>query len=462
MKLCLGLSITQLLSFVGYSTSTAALIFDNNNNNNNKNNKNSHRSLSSSQTSLKKVLAKARRLEDAGGGDDDNAAAANDEAAEENMEAFLMDYSLKFMKCIPDQVLTDADYIDHFGVVIFRLCPSNKCSNTNGCTSGYADFAVDVGTYVDAFLTDQQDNMNWDDENFDGDNMGQCTQYEGGDDDGGDAAYYIGPGCTSDGTGVKMGVYEDQYCYEESETTFETTSNGWSLPYSDGGLVSTQCTDCIDDDGEIREMCLDLYDYSPYRCEADLEYTHYYYDANFEIYRYGKDTTGCNSIHVMQNPKGGFSSEAVWTDAILVVILIAATGVGLYYYSEWWTKRMYIKIKLLYCFDCLNVCVCCVRAIRFRIRYFQFKLILKTFFSFSIILSFQLLYIIEKGNLEKIEDDDDDDYRLDDDNSAANSGYGDDFSGSGHDQPSGLDESGFSNYKNDAGTSPNAASGTMT
>lgn len=405
MKLCLGLSITQLLSFVGYSTSTAALIFDNNNNNN-KNNKNSHRSLSSSQTSLKKVLAKARRLEDAGGGDDDNAAAANDEAAEENMEAFLMDYSLKFMKCIPDQVLTDADYIDHFGVVIFRLCPSNKCSNTNGCTSGYADFAVDVGTYVDAFLTDQQDNMNWDDENFDGDNMGQCTQYEGGDDDGGDAAYYIGPGCTSDGTGVKMGVYEDQYCYEESETTFETTSNGWSLPYSDGGLVSTQCTDCIDDDGEIREMCLDLYDYSPYRCEADLEYTHYYYDANFEIYRYGKDTTGCNSIHVMQNPKGGFSSEAVWTDAILVVILIAATGVGLYYYSEWWTKQ--------------------------------------------------------KGNLEKIEDDDDDDYRLDDDNSAANSGYGDDFSGSGHDQPSGLDESGFSNYKNDAGTSPNAASGTMT
>jgi len=394
--LCLGLSITQLLSFVGYSTSTA-LVFDNNNNND----KNSHRSLSNSQKSLKKLLAKARRLEDAGGDGDDNAAANNDdqaadEAAEENMEAFLMDYSLKFMTCIPDQVIQDADYDSHYGAVIFRLCPSNTCSNSNGCTSGYADFAVDIGTYVDAFLTDQEDNMNWDDEqNFDGDNMGQCTLYGGDDDDdGGDgAAYYIGPGCTADGTGVKMGVYEDQYCYEESETSFETVSNGWSLPYSDGGLVSTQCTDCTDDDGEIREMCLDLYDYSPYRCEADLEYTHYYYDANFEIYRYGKDSTGCNSIHVMQNPKGGFSSEAAWTDAILVVILIAATGVGFYYYSQWWTKQ--------------------------------------------------------KVNLEKIDDDDDEDseYRLDDENS----GYGDEFSG--------LDESGV---LSDKGTSPNAASGTMT
>jgi hypothetical protein len=374
--LCLGLSITQLLSFVGYSTSTA-LIFDNNNNSN----KISHRSLSGSQTSLKKLLAKARRLEDAGG--DDNAAnddQAADEAAEENMEAFLMDYSLKFMKCIPDQALTDADYNTHYGAVIFRLCPSNKCSNSNGCTSGYADFAVDVGTYVDAFLTDQQDNMNWDD-NFDGDNMGQCTQYEG-DDDGGDAAYYIGPGCTADGTGVKMGVYEDQYCYEESETSFETISNGWSLPYSDGGLVSTQCTDCTDDDGEIREMCLDLYDYSPYRCEADLEYTHYYYDANFEIYRYGKDSTGCNSIHVMQNPKGGFSSEAVWTDAILVVFLIAATGVGFYYYSEWWTKRKYIN----YCLWWFGLIVCIYLYAVIELFFFVlFKLILKNFVPFSII-----------------------------------------------------------------------------
>jgi len=390
MKLCLGLTITQLLAFIGYSMSSH--IFDNN----------SHRSLSgqvASQSSLKKLLEKARRLEDE---NDDN-----DAEAEEDMEAFLMDYSLKFTKCIPDQVLTDADYNDHFGVVIFRLCPSNSCSNDDdGCNSGYADFAVDVGTYVEAFLEDQQDNMNWDD-NFDGDGFGQCSQYEPENDDANnDIEYYIGPGCTEDGASVKLGLYEDQYCYEESETSFETISNGWSLPYSGGGLVSTQCTDCTDDDGDIREMCLDLYDYSPHRCEAELEYTHYYYDTNFEIYRYGKDETGCTSIDVMQNPRSKFSSEAVWTDAVLVVILLIASVIGFYYYSMWWKKK--------------------------------------------------------KENLEKIEDNDNDNdsqYRLEDDN--------DEFSGSDRpeeEQPSALNESNVSNYTspNEEGNVSAPAEGTMT
>jgi len=313
---------------------------------------------SSSSVSLQKLLRKAtRRLEDnendnenddADAGDDNNN--GNDADYEEDMEAFLMDYSLKFMKCIPDQVLTDADYQDHMGVVIFRLCPSNTCSsNTDGgCTSGYAEFAVDVGTYVEAFIEDQADNMNWDDENFDGDEFGQCVQWDGDDNDGDDdnadddgnaQAYYIGPGCTSDGSGVKMGVYEDQYCYEESATTFATIANGWSLPYSEGGLVSTSCTYCTDDDGDIRDMCLDLYDYAPHRCEANFEYTHYYYDTNFEMYRYGKDQTGCNNIAVLQNPRSQFSSEAVWTDAILVVMILLASVVGFYYYSQWWNKQ---------------------------------------------------------------------------------------------------------------------------
>lgn len=389
-----GLAILQLLGvFIGYSTSSLSTVISNKDRN-----FQSLSSSSSSSSSMKKLLKKARRLEDAG--DDNNNNDDQEVDKEEDMEAFLMDYSLKFVKCIPDQVLTDADYKDHFGVVIFRLCPSNTCNSNNndGCNSGYADFAVDVGTYVEAFLEDQQDNMNWDDENFDGDEFGQCAQYEGdNDDDNGDNAYYIGPGCTADGSGVKMGVYEDKYCYEESETTFETISNGWSLPYNEGGLVSTQCTDCTDDDGAIREMCLDLYDYSPHRCESNLEYTHYYYDTNFEIYRYGKDETGCTSIDVMQNPRSQFSSEAVWTDAVLVVIVLISSVVGFYYYSIWWKKQ--------------------------------------------------------KENLEKIDEEDDDDdsqYRREDD---------DDFSGSDNpNNDSAVNESAVSNGT----TSPSAAEGTMT
>lgn len=290
------------------------------------------RSVPRQKRGLRKLLGKARRL-DEGNGDDNNA-----EVDEADMEAFLVDYSMRFMSCIPDQVLTDADYNDHFGVVVFRLCPTNSCSDDNGCKSGYADFATDVGTYVDAFLEDQADNMNWDDK-FDGGEFGQCSEYEGDNDNDDGTVYYVGPGCTADGTGVKMGLYEDKYCYQESEVSFETLSNGWSLPYGDGGLVSTQCNSCADDDGDVKEMCLDLYDYSQYRCEAEFDFKHYYYDTNFEMYRYGQDTTGCTKIDVMQKPRSTFSQEVFWTDAILVVMLLVVTAAGFAWYSTWWKKQ---------------------------------------------------------------------------------------------------------------------------
>jgi len=316
MKFCSTLSLSLLLSLV--HDTFAMFQFENT------------RHLSAKGRPLRKLLGKARRLDEGG----------NDDAEGEDMEAFLMDYSMKFMSCIPDEVLTDADYNDHFGVVIFRLCPSNKCSDDNGCKSGYADFAIDIGTYVDAFLEDQADNMNWDD-NFDGGDFGQCTEYESQNenDDGENAVYYVGPGCTEDEEGVKMGVYEDQYCYEQSEVSFESISNGRSLPYENGGLVSTQCTGCTDDDGGMREMCLDLYDYSPYRCEEEFDFQHYYYDVNFEMYRYGQDTTGCTKIDVMQKPRSTFSQEAVWTDAILAVMLLVVTVAGYAWYSTWWRKQ---------------------------------------------------------------------------------------------------------------------------
>lgn len=287
------------------------------------------RAASPSSDAILKVLSKARRLEDNGGD------GGGDQA---EMEAtFLMDYSIKFMKCIPDEVLSDADYNDHFGVVIFRLCPSNSCSNDSGCTSGYADFAVDVGTYVEAFMKDQQDNMNWDD-HFDGGMFGQCVEYE--DDENGATGYYIGPGCTADKTGVRMAVFEDKYCYQVSETSFESISNGWGLPFTNGGLVSTKCNSCVDNDGQLRDMCLDLYELSPYRCEQDFDNEHYYYDNNFEIYRYGKDQTGCTKIQVMQTNKMAMHG-AVWQDLIISVMLLITAAGAFALYTVWWRKRKY-------------------------------------------------------------------------------------------------------------------------
>jgi hypothetical protein len=324
---------------------------------------------SSFSSAYRKILSKARRLED---GENENAGGEQNGA---EMEAFLMDYSMKFLKCIPDQVLTDADYNEHFGVVIFRLCPSNQCSDDSGCNSGYADFAVDVGTYVQAFMNDQQDNMNWDDK-FDGQKFGECVEYE--DDESGETGYFIGPGCTADGKGVRMAVFEDKYCYQVSETSFGTISNGWGLPYSNGGLISTQCTSCVDNDGDMREMCLDLYELSPYRCEGDFDFDHYYYDTNFEMYRYGKDQTGCSKIQVMQAAKQVIKG-AVWQDLILSVMLLITAAAGFALYSVWWRKRTLILMLLGVGAEVNLRCL---------------------FFSQT---------TTEKKNLEKIEDEDDDD-----------------------------------------------------
>jgi hypothetical protein len=310
------------------------------------------RTISSSSSVYRKILSKGRRLEDDGnenGGGQQNGA---------QMEAFLMDYSMKFLKCIPDQVLTDADYNEHFGVVIFRLCPSKQCSDDSGCSSGYADFAVDVGTYVQAFMKDQQDNMNWDDK-FDGEKFGECVEYE--DDKDGETGYFIGPGCTTDGTGVRMAVFEDKYCYQSSDTSFETISNGWGLPYSDGGLVSTQCTSCVDNVGDMREMCVDLYELSPLRCEGDFDFDHYYYDTNFEMYRYGKDQTGCSKIQVMQASKHAIEG-AVWQDLILSVMLLITAAAGFALYSVWWRKRTLLS--------CVLVGVCIVATASKNLTYF--------------------------------------------------------------------------------------------
>ena len=152
MKLSAALSISQLLAIV----SGASAMFE----------LETSRHVSGTSRGMRHLLGKARRLED--GGNDDGANDGNGaEFDADEIEAFLMDFSLKMTKCIPDYVFTDEDYVDHYGAVIFRLCPSKKCNDNYGCKSGFADFAVDIATYVDAFMYDQADNMNWDDK-FDG------------------------------------------------------------------------------------------------------------------------------------------------------------------------------------------------------------------------------------------------------------------------------------------------------
>jgi hypothetical protein len=191
-------------------------------------------------SAVSKVLRSARRLED--------------QAAAEVSYDFLTTYSLKLIGCKAGLTVQDPETAEEeYNAVIFRLCPTEKgCSSSTlgGCKRGYGDFVVGLNTFVDAYFEDQRDNMNWDD-GFDGNRYKECEKYDAENNEEG-IQYYLGPACTKDGTGVKLGLFEDETCTTASSATFATISNGGTLPFATGGMVSTYCTDCteVNDNGE--------------------------------------------------------------------------------------------------------------------------------------------------------------------------------------------------------------------
>jgi len=223
-----------------------------------------------SKQNAAKVLSNARRLEDANNGDD---------AAEEEEYAFLMNYKLKMRSCVSGESVVDPETGEYdYNAIVFRLCPaSDDCEDesVNGCSEGYGDYIVGLNKFVEAYMEDQGENMQQDD-NFNVEEYAECREYENENDDGNGNQYYIGPACTEDGTDVMLQLFSDEACqYVPEDVTFEDISNGWSMPYGDGGLVSNYCTGCAgyDDDGnyELKEMCEQLYENSAGKCETEME-----------------------------------------------------------------------------------------------------------------------------------------------------------------------------------------------
>ncbi|CAB9512551.1 expressed unknown protein [Seminavis robusta] len=270
----------------------------------------------------KRLLKKARKLED------------NNQNQEEDEFAFLMNYNLKMIQCKAEEAIRnpeDGEY--EYGAAIFRLCPEG-CDDdlTYGCKSGHGDYVVGLQTFVQAYFEDQRDNMYYDD-NFKVDEYAECREYEQENDDGGNnnnAAYFIGPACTEDGSDVKLEIFYDEACSQVPEdVTFEDISNGWSLPYGEGGLVSNKCQPCSEyngDDGayELKEMCQELYENAG-KCETEMESFHYY----------GKQEGSCEYIaSLMPASKSGGGAKAFgWVVFILVVVGAFSA------YAMWWKKK---------------------------------------------------------------------------------------------------------------------------
>lgn len=261
---------------------------------------------------------------------------------------FLNDYSIKLLSCIQgEQVINYENGELESSTVIFRLCPSDSCDANSalGCDSGYGDFAVGINTFLEAYMEQQQENQNnygngmmvynqygqeFNAEEYmecreynmeEGENQNQQQQYynqyqnynNGNNNNGEDnnngrqlqnnnyynaygynqnAQFFIGPGCSADGTTVVLGMYMDEFCSYPAEVSFSDIAYGWEsgLPFSDGGLVSMNCVACYGPDQnynwELSKMCSESYQFSTSRCEQNM--TSYSY--------YGQNTQGCDYI----------------------------------------------------------------------------------------------------------------------------------------------------------------------
>jgi len=261
------------------------------------------------------LMKHARKLEQNNAGDD---------AAEEEEFAFLANYKLKMLTCKSGETYVnpeDGEY--EYSSIVFRLCPENGgCDDESfgGCKSGYGDFVVGINTFVQSYLEDKKEDMQQDDA-FNVDEFGECREYEADqdadqDEDGGDAVmYYVGPACSEDGLDIVLTMFTDEGCQTKSQdVTFEEISNGVSLPYTNGGLVSNYCESCsgYNDNGEyeLSEMCMQLYENAG-KCESQMETFHYS----------GQNEASCEFIESMlPKQKGGAGKAIGWIFFVLVVL----------------------------------------------------------------------------------------------------------------------------------------------
>jgi len=286
----------------------------------------------------RKLVRSARRVEDA------------DEEAEEEEFAFLGNYEVKLIGCKRELespiVSEDGEY--EYSAVLLRLCPSNggcDSTSTEGCKSGYGDMLVGISTFVEAYMEDvkqqQEDEEDEEDgDDWDMDGFARCEEYnpdENADDANQGAwenyAFYVGPTCSDDGLNIKVDLFTDQYCSQTSEITFDQISNGGTLPYTDGGLVSTYCTGCTEynDDGEaeIKEVCQQTYESAALKCEEGMEYFSYY----------GQNTQGCEVIAEMF-PKSGGNGGKIFGWFVLACVVVGLGG-----YVMWWRKKKAVTIE---------------------------------------------------------------------------------------------------------------------
>jgi hypothetical protein len=252
-------------------------------------------------------------------------------------------------------------YENESSSIAYRLCPNDVgCDNDYeyGCAEGFGDYVVGLKTFVDAFFEEQEqgeNNNNYDDY-FDVEEFVECSEYEAeeDEDDGNNGNYnynqkpynqysdngnfYVGPTCSADGINVALGLFQDEYCSNPANNvTFENLSNGMSLPFSDGGLVSTYCTGCVtDNDGdgeyEISEFCDDVYKHAALSCETEMNYFSYNGQHNYAC----EFITELVPFYAEANKE--VTGKKIGKTIFVIFTILALVG-GLVGYVVWWRSK---------------------------------------------------------------------------------------------------------------------------
>ena len=193
---------------------------------------------------------------------------------------FLTNYTMNLHFCKLGETYINPDTGKYeYSSVILRLCPSdcNGDAGNEGCDSGYGELIVGLNTFLRHYLQANDENKN---STFDMTastaDLSECRKYE--TDHNETNQYFIGPTCSDDGFDIKMELFTDRDCSRVADSgTFENISNGITLSFSSGGLVTNRCKSCVqfneDGEAEVAPFCWVLYEYSG-KCEIQMEYVH--------------------------------------------------------------------------------------------------------------------------------------------------------------------------------------------
>jgi hypothetical protein len=211
---------------------------------------------------------------------------------------FLSGYSMKFQGCHHVQQWNDdADGEDDIKIstqrlVRFRLCPASSCSAgvSSGCDSNYGDYVVDMETYLQAYLSQMQQNYmnnngrqlaNGQNYNIDISSYMSCQAMSNNNNRqlsnsgnyyySSDVQYYIGPYCAEQGGEIHIGVFLDDTCTvfaDEGYEVFKMQHNGVELPYASQSVVNLQCMACGGYD-QVNEYCSNIYKVAG-KCETKM------------------------------------------------------------------------------------------------------------------------------------------------------------------------------------------------